>query len=186
MKGIAGIYKGQVVTLWREASGYGIYFWAYEKLMQREMATKGIKRDQVSPVNAVLYGAAAGYAVCRASNVLQHARSYPRAALGDHIPNRHDQVAYANGRLFARRWSKVQIDSTLRSHGMADRGCWRVHTGSGTNTHSVRLSAPPRTCQHIDIPRCSSPFANGATFLGFELANRFMNSLIHEGREVYP
>ena len=61
--GIAGIYKGQVVTLWREALGYGIYFWAYEKLMQREMQRKGIRRDQVNPANAVLFGAAAGYAV---------------------------------------------------------------------------------------------------------------------------
>lgn len=61
--GLAGIYKGQVVTLWREAVGYGIYFWAYEKLMQREMASKGIRRDQVNPANAVLFGAAAGYAV---------------------------------------------------------------------------------------------------------------------------
>lgn len=62
--GIAGIYKGQVVTLWRESVGYGIYFLAYEKLMQREMAQKGIKRDQVNPAKAVLFGAAAGYAVC--------------------------------------------------------------------------------------------------------------------------
>lgn len=61
--GIAGIYKGQVVTLWREATGYGIYFWAYEKLMQREMAQKGIRRDQVHPAKAVLFGASAGYAV---------------------------------------------------------------------------------------------------------------------------
>lgn len=63
--GIRGIYKGQAVTLLREASGYGIYFWAYEKLMQREMASKGIRRDQVNPANAVLFGAAAGYAVSR-------------------------------------------------------------------------------------------------------------------------
>lgn len=61
--GIRGIYKGQVITLWREATGYGIYFWAYEKLMQREMARKGIRRDEVNPANAVLFGAAAGYAV---------------------------------------------------------------------------------------------------------------------------
>ena len=65
--GIAGIYKGQVVTLWREATGYGIYFWAYEKLMQREMQKKGIRRDQVNPANAVLFGAAAGYAVSSSS-----------------------------------------------------------------------------------------------------------------------
>ncbi len=40
-----------------------MYFLAYEKLVQREIATKGIKRDQINPANAVLYGAAAGYAV---------------------------------------------------------------------------------------------------------------------------
>lgn len=62
--GIAGIYKGQAVTLLREATGYGVYFLAYEKLVQREMAQKGIKREDISASHAVLYGAAAGYAVC--------------------------------------------------------------------------------------------------------------------------
>lgn len=62
-RGVAGIYKGQAVTLLREASGYAVYFWAYEKLMQREMATKHIRRDEVSPAKAVLFGAAAGYVV---------------------------------------------------------------------------------------------------------------------------
>ena len=47
----------------REATGYGVYFLTYEKLVQREMEKKGIRRDQISPVNAVLYGATAGYAV---------------------------------------------------------------------------------------------------------------------------
>lgn len=61
--GIVGIYKGQAVTLTREAAGYGVYFLAYEKLVQWEMAKKGIRRDQINPVNAVLYGATAGYAV---------------------------------------------------------------------------------------------------------------------------
>lgn len=61
--GIRGIYKGQNVTFLREAAGYGVYFWAYEKLVQREMAKKGILREQISPGSAILYGAAAGYAV---------------------------------------------------------------------------------------------------------------------------
>jgi solute carrier family 25 carnitine/acylcarnitine transporter 20/29 len=61
--GIRGIYKGQCVTFLREATGYGVYFWAYEKLVQREMAQKGIRREQISPGSAILYGAAAGYAV---------------------------------------------------------------------------------------------------------------------------
>ena len=60
--GIAGIYKGQVATITREAVGYGAYFWAYEKLMQREIRN-GVRREDVSPVKAVLFGAAAGYAV---------------------------------------------------------------------------------------------------------------------------
>ncbi|KAG6328158.1 hypothetical protein ID866_10932, partial [Astraeus odoratus] len=61
--GIAGIYKGQCVTFLREATGYGMYFLVYEKLVQREMTMKGIRREQISPVNAILYGAAAGYAL---------------------------------------------------------------------------------------------------------------------------
>jgi solute carrier family 25 (mitochondrial carnitine/acylcarnitine transporter), member 20/29 len=61
--GVRGIYKGQNVTFLREAVGYGVYFWTYEKLVQREMAKKGILREQISPGSAILYGAAAGYAV---------------------------------------------------------------------------------------------------------------------------
>ncbi|KAG5342654.1 hypothetical protein C0989_010622 [Termitomyces sp. Mn162] len=61
--GIAGIYKGQAVTLLREASGYGVYFLTYEKIVQWEMMKKGIRRDQINPLNAVLYGAIAGYAL---------------------------------------------------------------------------------------------------------------------------
>ena len=66
-RGIAGIYKGQAVTLCREASGYAVYFWAHEKLMHREMTKKGIRRDEVNPANAVLFGAAAGYVVSTSS-----------------------------------------------------------------------------------------------------------------------
>ena len=61
--GIAGIYKGQVATLMREASGYGVYFWTYEMLMEREMMQKGIKRSEVNPAKTVLFGAASGYTV---------------------------------------------------------------------------------------------------------------------------
>jgi solute carrier family 25 carnitine/acylcarnitine transporter 20/29 len=60
---VKGLYRGQTVTLLRECSGYGTYFLAYEMLVQREIANKGIRRDQINPMNAVLYGAAAGYAV---------------------------------------------------------------------------------------------------------------------------
>jgi len=35
----------------------------YEKLVQWETAKKGIRRDQIKPINSIAYGAAAGYAV---------------------------------------------------------------------------------------------------------------------------
>jgi solute carrier family 25 carnitine/acylcarnitine transporter 20/29 len=76
-KGIAGIYKGQVATLYREASGYGVYFWTYEKLMEREMTQKGIRRDQVNPAKTILFGAASGYTVRACSYVV----SIPRTLL---------------------------------------------------------------------------------------------------------
>jgi len=74
-RGIAGIYKGQSVTLLREASGYGVYFLTYEKLVQWEMAKKGIRRDQIKPINSIAYGAAAGYAVS-AISVLNACRAH--------------------------------------------------------------------------------------------------------------
>lgn len=67
--GMKGIYKGQVATLAREASGYGVYFWTYEKLVQRELSQKGIRRDQLHPAKTVLYGAASGYTVSQRDDV---------------------------------------------------------------------------------------------------------------------
>ncbi|KAG8864535.1 Mitochondrial carrier protein ymc2 [Tulasnella sp. 330] len=63
VRGIAGLYKGQVSTLWREGLGYGVYFLCYEELMQRHMTKHDLKRSEVSPGYAVLFGATAGYAL---------------------------------------------------------------------------------------------------------------------------
>lgn len=46
--GIAGIYKGQGITITREFFGYGMYFLAYEWLIQRDMEKNQYKRNQVS------------------------------------------------------------------------------------------------------------------------------------------
>jgi Mitochondrial carrier protein len=97
--GIKGIYKGQSVTLLREASGYGVYFWTYEKLVQREMTKKGVRRDEISPANAVLYGAAAGYVVSIAKITpysCTEAHINPALVVGPHIPDRHDQISDAD------------------------------------------------------------------------------------------
>jgi solute carrier family 25 carnitine/acylcarnitine transporter 20/29 len=61
--GTGGIFKGQVATMWRDGVGYGCYFLAYEALVQRHLVKHAIKREELSPLWAVGYGAAAGYAL---------------------------------------------------------------------------------------------------------------------------
>ncbi|KAI0318882.1 mitochondrial carrier [Amylostereum chailletii] len=138
--GIQGIFKGQNVTFLREATGYGIYFWAYEKLVQREMAQKGIRRDQISASSAALYGAAAGYALW--------AVIYPI-----------DMVK-----------SRMQTDGFSPSTGQKYKSA--LHCVS-TVWKTEGISAFTRGLGPTLI---RSPFANGATFLGFEMANRLLNS----------
>ncbi|KZT71732.1 mitochondrial carrier [Daedalea quercina L-15889] len=143
--GIAGIYKGQVVTLWRESLGYGIYFLAYEKLMQYEMTRKSIRRDQVNPANAVLFGAAAGYALW--------AIIYPIDMIKSRMQT--DGFSPAEGQKY-----KSTLDCV--------RTVWRTE-GIGAFTRGLGPTL------------IRSPFANGATFLGFELAMRLLS-----GHEEFP
>ncbi|KAJ6538860.1 mitochondrial carrier domain-containing protein [Mycena vulgaris] len=138
--GIPGVFKGQGVTLAREAAGYGVYFLAYEKLVQREMAQKGIKRDELSPVNAVLYGAAAGYALW--------AIIYPIDMIKSRMQT--DGFSAATGQKY-----KSSIDCV--------RTVWRTE-GIAAFTRGLTPTL------------IRSPFANGATFLGFEMASRVLNS----------
>ena len=71
--GVGGVMKGQVLTMWRDGLGYGSYFLAYEWLVQRHMNREGMRREDISPIWAVTYGAAAGYALWGTS-VTSHRR----------------------------------------------------------------------------------------------------------------
>ncbi|KAF8893509.1 mitochondrial carrier domain-containing protein [Infundibulicybe gibba] len=139
--GIKGLYKGQAVTLTREAAGYGVYFLAYEKLVQREMATKGIRRDQINPAKAVLYGAAAGYALW--------AIIYPIDMIKSRMQT--DGFTPSTGQKYSSTWNCV-------------RTVWRTE-GIGAFTRGLGPTL------------IRSPFANGATFLGFEMAMRVLDSI---------
>lgn len=59
--GLAGIYKGQMITFLRELHGFGIYFAFYEFLVQRKMKNDDIKRTQVPGLTMLGYGALSGY-----------------------------------------------------------------------------------------------------------------------------
>ncbi|KZV94646.1 mitochondrial carrier with solute carrier repeats [Exidia glandulosa HHB12029] len=133
--GLAGLYKGQVATLWREGTGYAVYFLTYEKLIEREMRVNNIKREEVSSVKAVLFGATAGYALW--------AIIYPI----DVIKSRIQTDGFAG--------PERKYGSTLDCL----RKVWRAEGANGF----LRGLGPTLI---------RSPFANGATFLGFELASR--------------
>ncbi|KAG1785371.1 mitochondrial carrier domain-containing protein [Suillus plorans] len=138
--GISGLFKGQAVTFLREATGYGVYFLAYEKLVQREITQKGIRRDQINPMNSILYGAAAGYALW--------AVIYPIDMIKSRMQT--DGFTPSTGQKYASAWDCV-------------RKVWR----------SEGISAFTRGLGPTLI---RSPFANGATFLGFEMASRLLYS----------
>ncbi|KAI8384546.1 mitochondrial carrier domain-containing protein [Radiomyces spectabilis] len=62
--GLAGIYKGQGITMAREFQGYGAYFFAYEWLVKKSMERAGItKRSELPTWQVCTFGAAAGYAM---------------------------------------------------------------------------------------------------------------------------
>ncbi|KXN90953.1 hypothetical protein AN958_03020 [Leucoagaricus sp. SymC.cos] len=139
--GIKGLYKGQAVTFLREATGYGVYFLAYEKLVQREMARKGIRRDQINPANAVLYGAAAGYALW--------AVIYPIDMIKSRMQT--DGFSPTTGQKYKSTFDCV-------------RTVWRTE-------------GLPAFTRGLGPTLIRSPFANGATFLGFEMAARVLDRI---------
>ncbi|KAJ3215646.1 Mitochondrial carrier protein ymc2 [Dinochytrium kinnereticum] len=59
--GIAGLYKGQGITLLRECHGYGIYFLTYEAMIQRTMRLEKKARSEISALTQCSFGALSGY-----------------------------------------------------------------------------------------------------------------------------
>lgn len=108
--GTAGLFKGQTATFAREAIGYGAYFWAYESLMRWEMKRKNVSRDEIPATKTVLFGAAAGYAVCF-SFLLSRGGLLINTfiiVVGLYIPHRCHQIQDANRRFHSRDRAQIQ------------------------------------------------------------------------------
>ena len=60
---LAGLYRGEAVTILREAQAYGVWFLAFEYMMNADAKRNGIKRDQISQVKVATYGGLAGEAL---------------------------------------------------------------------------------------------------------------------------
>ncbi len=64
---LRGLYRGQAVTLYREAQAYGVWFLTFEYLMNRDMQRNNVKREQISSTKVAFYGGLAGEALWIAS-----------------------------------------------------------------------------------------------------------------------
>ncbi|PTB69209.1 mitochondrial carrier [Trichoderma citrinoviride] len=64
---LRGLYRGEVVTVWREAFAYGAWFTAFEYLMNADAARNGIDRKEIPSYKIALYGGLAGEALWLAS-----------------------------------------------------------------------------------------------------------------------
>ena len=61
------MYRGQVVTVWREAQAYGVWFLVFEYLMGADAKRNGVRREEIATGKVALYGGLAGEALWIAS-----------------------------------------------------------------------------------------------------------------------
>ncbi|KAL9128360.1 MAG: hypothetical protein Q9217_002939 [Psora testacea] len=60
---LAGLYRGEAVTILREAQAYGVWFLSFEYLMNADAKRNNIKRDEISQWKVATYGGLAGEAL---------------------------------------------------------------------------------------------------------------------------
>lgn len=65
--GLRNIYRGEAVTVLREAQAYGAWFCAFEYMMNSDAARTGMKREEISQWRVAAYGGLAGEVLWLAS-----------------------------------------------------------------------------------------------------------------------
>ncbi|KAI1377829.1 mitochondrial carrier [Hypoxylon crocopeplum] len=64
---LRGLYRGEAVTIYREAAAYGMWFLTFEYLMNADAARNRVRRADVPAYKVALYGGLAGEALWLAS-----------------------------------------------------------------------------------------------------------------------
>lgn len=60
---LRGVYRGSAVTVLREAQAYGVWFLAFEWMMNGDAARNGVRREDIPAWKIALYGGLAGEAL---------------------------------------------------------------------------------------------------------------------------
>ncbi|KAI9666493.1 MAG: hypothetical protein M1821_004429 [Bathelium mastoideum] len=72
---VTGLYRGEVVTVLREAQAYGVWFLTFEALMQADARRNGVAREEVPTWKVAAYGGLAGEALWLSSYPLDVVKS---------------------------------------------------------------------------------------------------------------
>ena len=98
---LPGLYRGEIVTMLREAQAYGMWFLTFEWLMNQHAKRNNIKRDEVPTYMVALYGGLAGEALWLASYPLDVVKSKMQTdGFG------RNQAYKTMRHCFARTWSR--------------------------------------------------------------------------------
>ncbi|ORY67229.1 mitochondrial carrier domain-containing protein [Pseudomassariella vexata] len=72
---LKGLYRGEAVTIYREAQAYGMWFMSFEWMMNAHAARNKIERKQIPPYMIAFYGGLAGEALWLGSYPLDVVKS---------------------------------------------------------------------------------------------------------------
>ncbi|CAL5867358.1 uncharacterized protein PFLUO_LOCUS1574 [Penicillium psychrofluorescens] len=72
---LRGLFRGQAVTVLREAQAYGSWFMAFEYMMNQDVKRNNIKREDISALKVATYGGLAGEALWISSYPLDVVKS---------------------------------------------------------------------------------------------------------------
>jgi len=130
------LYRGQAVTLLREAQAYGVWFLTYEYLMQADVKRRGLKdRSEVEAWRLAAYGGLAGETLWLASYPFDVIKSKMQtdglgvAGAAKQVVNSGDATGAvknaAREQFETQRYKNMRdcVAQTYREQGMA--GFWR-------------------------------------------------------------
>ncbi|KAJ5923166.1 hypothetical protein N7454_008411 [Penicillium verhagenii] len=72
---LRGLFRGQAVTVLREAQAYGTWFMAFEYMMNQDAKRNNVKREDIGAVKVATYGGLAGEALWLSSYPLDVVKS---------------------------------------------------------------------------------------------------------------
>ncbi|KAM0209334.1 hypothetical protein ACHAPA_011105 [Fusarium lateritium] len=147
-QGISSIYRGQVVNILREFHGYGVWFAAYEGLVQYVIKMEGKKRSEIESWKFAICGGLAGELLWLLSHPLDVIKSKMQS---DGFGN--DQKYKTMRQAFRQTWQTGGISGLFEGIGPALLRAMPVSAGTFATVEVVRkmLSSKDKMPETLEI-----------------------------------